>query len=152
METSRECIYCNTRFTAKMGRRVFCSDRCRARYNRESKNSCFYCGVLADTKDHITPQSVRAHANFETVQCCRECNSLLGAAEPFDLEWRVLTLIQRTESRYQLDKPVPEWSDDEIEELGHTLKTAVRGKIYQRQRAIERVLHMKAVLINLGPH
>lgn len=150
MFVDRDCLYCATRFHAHTQRRVFCSDICRARYNRELECTCFYCGDLADSRDHITPHSALVEPNRlfdgrETVPCCRECNSLLGDHEPHNLPRRIQYLIAAMIRKYDLDIMIPEWADVELEELGYSLRSAVRGKMRRRQRALERVLAMRGL-------
>src|SRR5690348_17255126 len=114
----RNCLFCDNRFAAKLERRLFCSDVCRVRYNREERLRCFYCGELATTRDHIFPQRFRAVKGFEgqeTVNCCRECNSLMGPSEPLSAENRIRVLLAALVRKYKLDRPVPEWEDEEIE-------------------------------------
>ena len=147
MAVNRDCIYCGTRFLVKTNRRIFCSDKCKTRYNREERLTCFYCGDLASTRDHITPQSVcsdygKKFAGVEVVNCCRECNALLGANFPFNMLERMNYLSRRIVNKYKLNKPIPEWSDEEIKELDGNLRKSVRAKIRERQRAIERKLNL----------
>lgn len=145
---NRDCLYCAKRFEARMERRLFCSDVCRVRYNRENTN-CFYCGDMADTLDHILPVSTRRSRKRkfgeEVVYCCKDCNSRLGASFPYDLEERVNFLAEKLFKDFDLGKPIPEWTDEEFEEMGHALRSAVEGKIKTRQWAEGRWLHVKAV-------
>lgn len=142
MPVNRTCQECSTRFETSNTRRVFCSDRCKMRYHRIAL-TCWYCGERAETIEHIFPQK-HGNGSGDTVKACRECNSALGAFAPTSVEERCIHLAQRLRKRYQLDKPIPEWSDDEIAELGHNLQSAVRGKIHERQRAVERFLFLTA--------
>ena len=149
MAYSRDCLFCATRFVAKLDRRIFCSSVCRMRYNREERLRCFYCGELASSRDHIYPQSARMNggSNFEgqeTVNVCMECNSAMTDKFAHSLELRIEYLIAWTEKRYKLEKIIPEWDDDEIKELGYSLRVRIQAKIRERQRAIERTLHMRA--------
>lgn len=152
---SRDCLFCSSRFTARLERRLFCSDICRARYNREEKLRCFYCGELATSRDHIYPHSARTSIGKnvfegqETVNACTECNTALSDKFPFSIENRVAYLEQWLIDRYDLHETLPEWFDDEIFELGETLRRGIAGKIRQRQRAIERILHVRGVWRNL---
>lgn len=143
MPVSRNCQYCATRFTTNTERRVFCSDRCKTRYHRENSLTCFYCGEMATSKDHMLPQ-VYGDGSGDTVPACRECNSTLSCIAPESIEERFKHLYRKYVSKYKLDKPIPEWDDDELEELGHSLRSAVQKKIRTRQRAVERVLYIKA--------
>lgn len=146
MAVWRDCLYCSSRFMAKLDRRLFCSDACRARHNRETHLTCFYCGEVATSKEHIYPQSIKRHGNNETVRACHECNQLAGVLAPFDIEERVQYLIGKLSTRYRLNKRIAEWDDEEIMELGPKLKSMVQAKILARQRAANRVLYMEGVL------
>ncbi len=155
MPVNRDCLYCTKRFTATTERRLFCSDACKMRYNREERLTCFYCGEIAPTRDHITPQAFSATEGFrgkETVNCCRKCNSTLGAAAPRSIEGRVLYLVERTIIQYELNNPIPEWDDEEIEELGPNLRSFVEAKIRERQRAFQRLFFMKGTLKYIRAH
>lgn len=129
---------------------MFCSDRCRVKYNREVHLACFYCGELGAQRDHITPHSlmnvgkVRKFKGKETVNACPECNKLASNKNGIFLEDKILMLIERYKTRYSLLDIIPEWSDEELKELGTSLKSAVKNKILKRQVAIEKVLHLKA--------
>ena len=146
MPTDRTCEYCARRFTVSRKDRVFCSTACRVRYHREISLTCYYCGELADTKDHVFPQTF---GGTETVNACLTCNTTLGARFPESHIHRIEYLIVRTTARHKLDSPMPEWADEELLELGHNLQQAVRGKIHARQRAMQRVLFMQARLYKL---
>lgn len=150
MGINRDCLYCSKRFEARMERRLFCTDVCRARYNRETQLTCFYCGSLATTRDHIFPQSARYNGRSifedqETVNACSECNSTIGDKEPANIILRIHCLIQLTRKKYQLYKIIPEWSDEELNSIGYSLRKMIAGKIRARQKAIERVMHMRGV-------
>jgi hypothetical protein len=129
---------------------MFCSDRCRVAYNRESHLCCFYCGYLADNRDHITPHSFLSNSSKrkfrgkEILNACGECNKSAGAKGAIFLEDKIKFLIERYTIRYQLNVLIPEWSDEELAELGRSLKSAVKRKILNRQRAQEKVLFLKA--------
>jgi hypothetical protein len=151
MAMHRSCLYCAERFEVRNSRRVFCSDTCRVRYNREHKDRCFYCGELADTRDHLTPQAVGSAGlsqwlGQDVVQCCRECNMLLGDRYAYALIPRMEHLAHALVRKYKLADAVPEWDDSEVEELGPSLRSYVRGRVRARQRALDRVWHVRAVI------
>jgi 5-methylcytosine-specific restriction endonuclease McrA len=63
----------------------------------DSTTACFYCGLVADSLDHVPPQAARpaivafglaARSPFRIVPCCRECNSAMGFHAPWTLEAR----------------------------------------------------------------
>ncbi len=148
MAVQRDCQYCTKRFTTSVTKRLFCSDKCRLRYYRENALTCYYCGELADNKDHIFPQKY-GNGKGDTVLACSDCNGRMNAAGPTSIDQRILKLIDSIERKYELHKPVPEWDDDEIDELGRSLKMRVKGMIQRRQKAIERVLHIKLRLAEI---
>jgi len=151
--TNRDCQYCGTRFRVELNSRLFCSGRCRQRYHRENRLKCFYCGELGTSRDHIFAHSARINVgrgtrNFagqETVNSCDECNNIMGNRHPYSILDRVAYLIERLDARYQLQVQVPEWDEEELEELGQNLRRMIGAKIKQRQRALERRSHAKIV-------
>lgn len=151
MGANRDCLYCGERFESRTTRKLFCSNVCRVRYNREHELRCFYCGELGATRDHVFPHSARTNGDdrifqgAETVNACGECNSLLGNKNAHFIEDRILDLIGALTKRYQLDRLVPDWDDEELEELGRGLRNAISYHIHQRQRAINRVVYATTV-------
>lgn len=150
MAKSRSCLYCEERFELTNHRRLFCSDRCKTRHHREERMTCFYCGDIAVGKDHVFPvmfdPAGRKWEGRDTVQACKECNSILSHVRPDSVEGRVIHLRDRLVSKYKLDQLLPEWDDDELEELGPALRQRIKGKIHERERAKQRVLHMEMTL------
>src|SRR5215469_6393639 len=82
----RVCQYCgrvlheSMKLTAK-----YCSPKCRALAFKAKP--CYYCGEIADTKDHFIPRAFkkriedlgRAVDENILVPACKECNSTAGA-------------------------------------------------------------------------
>lgn len=148
MSVSRSCQYCATRFSTDQERRIFCSDRCKMRYHREHRLTCWYCGELGTSIEHLFPQAF-GDGKGDTVMACKECNSTVQAFKPMSVSARVKYLFQAYVKRYRLNKFIPEWDDQEIEELRGTLKQRVRAKILARQRAVERVEHLRSLFCTL---
>ena len=59
------------------------------------------------------------------------------------LETRIEYLIKKFTKRYKLDRPLPDWDDEEIGELGHSLRTHVEGQTRIRRRAEVRLGNIK---------
>ena len=97
---------------------------------------CHYCGAPASTKDHIIPigynynQRPDRHRSKggETVDCCSECNSLLGAKALFSIQERAHEIAECLERRYKKELNAPIWSEEELEELGPTLQKQIKAK------------------------
>lgn len=151
----RHCLYCDTKFKIQRNTAAFCSDTCRSRYNRENYLQCFYCGELATSRDHVTPHAVsptetRDFGLDETVRCCMPCNSQLGSKGAYNLLMRIAWLIERTVQKHKLLEPIPDWSDEEIAELGPNLRRQVKHLMRQRERHMTRVIYMRGVLLKLN--
>lgn len=152
--TIRSCLYCETRFTTNNNRRLFCSDRCKTRYNRENRLKCFYCGELAGTRDHVTPHSVRDDnqrrwLGVDVVNCCQECNRILGDNHPYDIEKRIMYLSMEFEKKFKLNKPIIQWDEEELEELSMDLARTIRAHTAQWNSRRQRLSHMRLRLLQV---
>lgn len=113
---------------------------------------CHYCGALATTKDHIIPVSYMRNGQpknrrsmGETVECCSECNSLLGAKALFTVEERAEEIARMLSRRYKKELNAPVWSKEEIDELGPSLQNSVKAKQFLRYEVMERVRNALSV-------
>lgn len=138
---TRACNHCGEEFRTNITQRVFCSDYCRVTYHREHKMTCWYCGWIATEKDHMFPQKFGDGAGG-TVPSCKECNHIMSVRHPYDVKARMEYLVEKLVERYQLDKNLPNWTEDELNNLGSSLRAMVEAKTHARKRAYERVLHI----------
>jgi hypothetical protein len=122
----------------------------RREYVRRSavEGQCFYCGVVADTEDHVPPRTVRPillaegladRYPFIEVPCCRECNSVLGARCVWTLPERKRFIKKALRRRYRKWLAVPDWSESEIGRLGPMLQRAVLHGLAMRDLTLERL-------------
>jgi hypothetical protein len=99
--------------------------------------ACYYCGVPADSIDHVTPKTIAnriAEVEIEptrifTVPSCRECNVLLGPKWYPTLTARKLALKDLLRKRYRKLLDCPDWHEDEILKLGPTLESHIRKQV-----------------------
>ena len=117
---------------------------------------CHYCGALANTKDHIIPISYIRNSRPKwcinigtTVDCCKECNCLLGAKALFSVPERAHELSERLERRYRKELNAPIWSDEDLSELGPSLQDQVKAKQHSRLEILERIRNASAVACGL---
>lgn len=115
-------------------------------------STCHYCGADADTKDHIIPivylrngRPRNRRAIGDTVDCCRECNSLLGAKALFSIEERANELAECLTRRYKKELKAPIWTEEDLSDLGPTLRKQIEAKQYLRQETLERVRNASSV-------
>jgi len=102
--------------------------------------NCYYCGQLADTKDHIPPISI-AYAlgadrlnrrNFQLwkVTCCKECNSVLGDRFILSPERRGKWLYEyylRKRYKKLAQNGWARFSQEELEEFGPNLQSFLKN-------------------------
>lgn len=139
----RKCGDCSKKFAWTGGRKKYCSGACRfnAWYKRVHEVDgvaipCVYCGLAADTKDHIPPQAYRPFLEsvgekrypFLLVPACKECNSALGAKALWTVHARKEWIKRRLERKYKHYLAIPGWEDGEVRELGPSLsQEVIRG-------------------------
>lgn len=96
-------------------------------------NPCTYCGMPAETLDHVPPRRIRKMLKeeevrrwpFVTVASCLECNSLLGSLRLMTVIQRKAYIKKRIRDRYGKFLKAEEWTDDELSELGPSLRESV---------------------------
>ena len=148
------CIQCGDPMVVRNKRRIFCEDKCKVRYHREHGLTCWYCGEVADTRDHLVPHSVtndvvRKWAGRDWVSCCVDCNGLMRSEFPFEIERRVGFLIDCFVRRHRLDRVEIEWDRDELMELRGSLRRYIRGKQVERSVLERRLVHMRLRFVQL---
>ena len=95
---------------------------------------CVYCGEIAIQDEHFPPVSYSMHGFI--LPCCAECNVLAGTNYPRDFEARADHVKGRLRVRYGLQVGTPNWSNQEINELGPMLK--VEAKKWQKTTKISK--------------
>lgn len=103
---------------------------------------CIYCGMSADTKDHLLPrtwtgEAVRKHVL--TVPACKQCNSAIG-----DRYLPSITARRKEAQTYIARQSanllgMPEWTPEDLAEIGKTLRSTIERGIFDRQLARARL-------------
>lgn len=94
---------------------------------------CYYCGAIADTKDHFVPTSfVTMIEDFATVKqiivdCCRECNSTAGDRIFYSLSEKRLYIRDAYLKKYKHLLETPKWKQSELDELGYALRCKIEN-------------------------
>lgn len=118
------------------------------RFNKRHRETCFYCGVYGNHKDHINPKSYSGKDWFlgvEYVYACNECNATLNN-KILDLPNRILFLIEKYTFKYRLETAAIAWDEDEVGELGPSLRKRIKRGLAIRRRAEERVIYLRYLL------
>lgn len=110
-----------------------------------SLGPCKYCGMPADTVDHVVPQSLAekarlsgnpdwasdiVRARIQTVSCCHDCNNALGDRVFPTVQDRKLAIKRRLRRKFKRLLDSPNWTEEELAELDEHL----RGFVLRRQR------------------
>lgn len=139
-----QCNFCGRSFRSRRGK-LYCSDQCRWRgWAKSVKNLedsekiilCIYCGMPADSIDHIPPKCIRPFIledeymkkrhPFIEVDACRECNSALGAKLPWDISGRKLKIKEYLKKKYRHFLKIADWSEEELKDMDRILKDEIR--------------------------
>jgi hypothetical protein len=96
--------------------------------------TCTYCGEVADSLDHVIPWSYLTASRKGAVRdrkgadpgvktfACRECNNILGARHFQSFYDRLKFVNDRLRKKCARDLTAPKWDEDELAEIGKTLK------------------------------
>jgi hypothetical protein len=98
----------------------------------EEEHRCYYCGLKADTVDHVVPQSMLTTLSLMTdknhyiailkrhqvltVTACRECNCIIGNKYFDTLQRRKEYIKERLKIRHRKLLNAPDWHYEKIRE------------------------------------
>ncbi len=119
-------------------------------------NTCVYCGQVADTIDHVLPVSVCHYMNWDSiyvwrlfrfglykVKCCGECNRI-ASDKPFTSIKDKRDYIQKKlRKKYAKWLRHVEWTDEEKETLGYSLKADIDQAMINKIITTNRVNYPK---------
>lgn len=138
---NRICEWCGRSLPLDMRSHArFCSDSCRVKSSRA--RACYYCGIPADTKDHVIPkvftEMLLAIGEYKggmgkTVPACSECNSTAGPRVFETAQKKQEYIKQRYRRRYRKLLESPDWSEIELKDLGYSLQSHIRGSQQAKQ-------------------
>ena len=156
-----DCLECGRAFIPKRSWQKFCSSSCRkASAHSKDEQRCFYCGLVADSIDHLPPRSIRprivamklsSEYQFVEVRSCRECNSLFGARPPWTPEGRRGAVAGILEDRYRSYLESPDWDWKDILSLGDNLRDEVMTAQAIREITRARIAWSKGEDIHVKP-
>ena len=110
---------------------------------------CSYCGEFADTYDHVIPVSYKhvdrkmEVGNKEAIPCCSECNTILGNRFLHTVSARATYLLKEYRKRYKRVLNTPHWEDDELEEMGESMRKSILARLDTKDILNERLIHLK---------
>lgn len=119
---------------------------------------CFYCGFPRQCLDHCPPLSVvdtidikkylKMGGKFHLVPSCIECNKLLQSYPSPDKYSRMDFLFSKYEKKLNSREI---WSQTEINELGHNLKTLVLTQQSKLHRWNKKLYQIDSKMLSYNP-
>lgn len=111
--------------------------------------NCTYCGAAdGNNRDHVVPAAYAQnakHFHTETVPACHECNTLLGSRLFVTIPTRAAYLLGAYERRYKKLLSTPAWTDEELNDLGPSLRDSIVAAEAQRKTVAIRIEHLNYV-------
>jgi len=108
----------------------------------------------ADTMDHVIPRThlygTDSYAREYVIPACKECNSLLGNRYFETIGERASYLLAKYESRYAKYLRIPDWSEEEMESVGRSLKSKIRAGMAKKKLAETKIKHLQTI-VELDP-
>jgi hypothetical protein len=117
---------------------------------RLTGSRCVYCGQLADCIDHFPPQSLTFVGWL--LPACKECNYFAGTFYGLDFWERVEYIRRLLRNKYGKVLNVPDWTKNEMRELGYSLKRLSKVESWKQQKEVlkERLVwNVKVYLFNI---
>jgi len=121
----------------------------------DNSEPCYYCGAAANGQDHVIPKiilksfqndltAIKAapeiiRGRILTVPCCGQCNSILGAKYFKTLAERKAFLKVRLKQKNKKLLSMPDWTEEELSELGDRLREAVEAGIDAKNYILRRI-------------
>jgi hypothetical protein len=117
---------------------------------------CYYCGDSAQTVDHSPPisyvyaigteEALARGLELVKVPCCTECNSVhLGDKPLLTLTDRAKAVYDGIQRRHKRVLGMPNWYDEDLEELGHTLRSKVDDSALVKKWVERRLEYIETV-------
>lgn len=99
---------------------------------------CAYCGEPAQDREHVYPRSIVGN-NTPIVWSCKECNNFAGAILFDSFEEKLEYIHKAIFLKYKKQLSFPNLDDDEIKELGRTLRTKVKSAMREKTWVMNRL-------------
>ena len=108
---------------------------------------CVYCGRPAATRDHVPPISrINDYDSlgmktpmYLKVPACIECNTIGADTLQESFIERTEFIKDKLARKYARALSVPDWEEDEIQQLGKNLQSKVRAALARRAPQLERI-------------
>lgn len=103
---------------------------------------CVYCGLVAQSRDHIVPTAITGRENRSsvlTVPSCSQCNSAIGASLVFSIPGRRQIAHDYLRRKYRRVLQRPDYTREEIDEFEGMLREAVISGLAEKRLILDRL-------------
>lgn len=101
-----------------------------------SQYDCVYCGMDAIARDHLRPfsydniRTTRSESNYKDltniIPACTDCNNMLSNMMFKSIADKAEYIARRLSVRFKKVLASPDWTEEDLSELGHSLKSYVK--------------------------
>lgn len=117
---------------------------------------CRYCGFTKEiTREHVIPSSYNGPMRrFDVpgiVKACSSCNSHLSDVNLHSVEERAQWLYETFRVKYRKLLAMEDWTKEELDQMGNSIKTCIEGQIYEKCIVAMRIENLKLVASGLNP-
>lgn len=109
---------------------------------------CIYCGEAGDiTRDHVPPISKASHvimSERKIYPACANCNAILNNNGLY-IDDRAAYLYTRLQTKYKKILKMPHWGQEELDELGYTLRVSIKNSMVIKTYIERRLDYIKCV-------
>lgn len=112
---------------------------------------CTYCGDNTEIqREHVIPATYYMLRSFDPndqwiVSACRICNNLAGSSLFFSIPEKAKYILRRYRLRYKKVLSMPFWTQDELNEVGYSLRHGIEQSMLMRMIVLRRIRHIEAV-------
>tara|TARA_R100001086_G_scaffold227622_1_gene146779 strand:+ start:193 stop:558 length:366 start_codon:yes stop_codon:yes gene_type:complete len=115
---------------------------------------CVYCGSSESIQnDHLIPYSFTylktrhrlTKSKKGTVPACGKCNRMLGSVMHTTIRSRAAFLLPKYNKLCSKFASLPEWPEEELSELGPTMRSTIESDIRQKEDLSLRRRHVELV-------
>jgi len=111
--------------------------------NKHKYSLCIYCADIGNVRHHYKESVAnsgkkRSYKVNEILPTCVECNALLGSKNP-SYEECCYFLYDKVSQRHKSIISMPNWDEDELEELSGHLKRQIKASLTMKKIHLERL-------------
>jgi 5-methylcytosine-specific restriction endonuclease McrA len=102
----------------------------------KERSMCAYCGDFGSEIEHVVPRCSRLPTY--TLLACSECNQIAGGELFQSFEEKRRHIQQGLGAKWRKLIRLPEWTEDELEEMGYSMRSKIKALSAAREWAKRR--------------